>query len=327
LTFHNGVVSDLWNGVALRMSGCTYRLDPGSAVHGDLNLVSHAHSDHVPNHLRRAPIVCSRITLDLIRLRRKNVERQDEPSIEMLEAGHVPGSVMFLVDDASKVLYTGDFCTRVKKHLRPAVPVRCDVLVMESTYGKPEYEFPDHDDTVGAVRDWVEGAIDNGSNAVLLAYPLGKAQELCYELRGLPIKVQKSIGDNNRALNNHGFELPVCTDAGPRAEQSFAYVTSGIGAERAKVDCLVKGGARTASFSGWATGRFGGTTKGLSTEMFPLSDHCDYNELMEFVRLCDPAKVFTTHGFAEEFARSVRRELGIDAEPLRKGQETLDAFL
>jgi hypothetical protein len=48
---------------------------------------------------------------------------------------------------------------------------------------------------------------------------------------------------------------------------------------------------------------------------------------MEFVRLCGPGKVFTTHGFTEEFARSVRRELGIDAEPLRKGQETLDAFL
>jgi putative mRNA 3-end processing factor len=234
---------------------------------------------------------------------------------------------MFLVDDASKVLYTGDFCTRSKRHLSPAEPVSCDVLVMECSYGKPEYGFPGHDTIVGAVRDWVEDTLRGGSNAVLLAYPLGKAQELCHELYDHTIRVEARTAENHRALNAHGFRLPVETDVESPVVQPFVYVTPGVGAERVKVDRMIKHGAKAAMFTGWAAGRLGWTPTRSSTEMFPLSDHCDYNELMEFVRLCSPAKVFTTHGFTEEFARSVKRELGIDAEPLIKGQGTLDAFL
>ena len=321
------VISDLGNGVAMRTGGCTYRFDPARAVHGDINLVSHAHSDHVPSYLRRAPITCSQITHDLIRLRRREAERVDGPSVEMLEAGHAPGSVMFVVDGVSKVMYTGDFCARVKRHLRPAMPHKCDVLVMECSYGKPEYVFPDHDSIVGAARDWVEDTLGSESDAVLLAYPLGKAQELCFELHDYPIRVEARTAENHRALNGHGFQLPVDTETEPRLGHPFVYVTHGAGAERAKVDRMVKQGAKAAAFTGWALRRFGVRENKSATEMFPLSDHCDYNELMEFVRLCSPAKVFTTHGFTEEFARSVRTELDIDAEPLRKGQDTLDAFL
>ena len=90
---------------------------------------------------------------------------------------------------------------------------------------------------------------------------------------------------------------------------------------------MVADGALVASFSGWSVDRFGRSKTRANTEMFPLSDHCGYNELMEFVRLCGPSKVLTMHGFAEEFARSVRCELSIDAEPLTRHQETLERFV
>jgi putative mRNA 3-end processing factor len=61
-------------------------------------------------------------------------------------------------------------------------------------------------------------------------------------------------------------------------------------------------------------------------ESFPLSDHCGYDELMGFVRKCAPEVVFTTHGFAKEFASKIRKELGIDAQPLVAKQRTLDHF-
>ncbi len=320
-------IRDLGNGVVVPAGGHTYRLDPRRVVQGDINLVSHAHSDHVPSYLGRAPIICSRITHDLVRLRRRQVEMAGQPSVEMLDAGHAPGSVMFFIDGSSRVLYTGDFCTRTKGHLSPAKPIGCDVLVMECSYGRPEYEFPRHDAIVGAVKDWVGDTLNGGANAVLLAYPLGKAQELCHELRDYTIRVEQRTAENHRALNAHGYRLPVETGSGLLAAQPLVYVTPGAGAERAKVDRMVKHGAKVAAFTGWAAGRLGWATRQSSTEMFPLSDHCDYNELMEFVRRCAPSKVFTTHGFTEEFASSVERELGIDAKPLTRGQETLDAFL
>ena len=322
------VISDLGNGVTLLTEKCTYRFDPTRVVADDVNLVSHAHSDHVPSALGAAPVVCSPATHALLRLRCKNARRRGEASVTMREAGHVPGSNMFVIDCDVRTMYTGDFCTRRKRHVSPATPHRCDVLEMESTYGKPEFEFPDHADTIGAIRDWVEGVLKGGSNAVLLAYPLGKAQELCFELTDFPLLLQSGVATNNRVLADHGFRLPMeCGDEARQRRRPFAYITSGFGAEREKVRRMMTAGARVASFSGWSARRFGRRNAERKTEMFPLSDHCDYNELMEFVRLCGPSKVYTTHGFADEFARSVRRELDVDAEPLTRGQDTLDRFI
>src|SRR6266576_18882 len=45
---------------------------------------------------------------------------------------------------------------------------------------------------------------------------------------------------------------------------------------------------------------------------FPLSDHADYNDLVRYVDLVQPRRVFTLHGFAAEFARDLR-ERGIEA--------------
>jgi Cft2 family RNA processing exonuclease len=45
---------------------------------------------------------------------------------------------------------------------------------------------------------------------------------------------------------------------------------------------------------------------------FPLSDHADYDGLLELVRLVQPKKVFTVHGFAREFALTLRAQ-SVDA--------------
>ena len=47
-------------------------------------------------------------------------------------------------------------------------------------------------------------------------------------------------------------------------------------------------------------------------EVFPLSDHAGYKDLIEFVRRVGPQQVLTTHGYVAEFARDLRR-LGFEA--------------
>jgi putative mRNA 3-end processing factor len=47
----------------------------------------------------------------------------------------------------------------------------------------------------------------------------------------------------------------------------------------------------------------------------PMSDHCDYKDLVQVVKKCTPKKVYTFHGFAIDFAKTLRK-LGFDAEPL-----------
>jgi Cft2 family RNA processing exonuclease len=42
-------------------------------------------------------------------------------------------------------------------------------------------------------------------------------------------------------------------------------------------------------------------------EVFPLSDHADYRELMELVDRVKPERVFTLNGFAAGFASDLRK--------------------
>jgi putative mRNA 3-end processing factor len=319
-------VCDLGNGIELRMDGVTYRFDPRRVMEGDANIVSHAHSDHMPTRFGGNPVVCTPLTGDLARLRRKAVEVEEREEVSLLPAGHVPGSAMALVEGSSSVLYTGDFCTREKNHVRPARPRKCDALIVESTYGRPGYDFPPHDETISSVRDWLENVLNEGLAAVLLAYPIGKAQELSYELRDTDPLLQPTIAGNNAVIASHG--LDVCVE--PRGEElpgpPFVYITSGMGREKEIVDGLLRKGAKAATFSGWNMNNRFSTRPREHHETFPLSDHCGYNELLEFVRRCSPVSVYTTHGSADALARSIRRELGIDACALIRGQRSLDCF-
>ncbi|HIH01572.1 TPA: hypothetical protein HA259_05810 [Thermoplasmata archaeon] len=319
-------VCDLGNGIELHMDGVTYRFDPRRVREGDVNIVSHAHSDHMPSRFGGNPVVCTPLTADLARLRRKTVTVEGREEVSLLQAGHVPGSAMALVEGSSRVLYTGDLCTRDKNHVQPARPSRCDILIIESTYGRPGYAFPSHEETLSSIRDWLEDVFREGRPAVMFAYPIGKAQELCFDFRDLPQLQQPSIARNNEVVASHGLDLCVAPREDCLPETPFVYVTSGMGQEKGIVERLIRRGAKGAAFSGWnMDNRFVTRSKGKH-ETFPLSDHCGYNELLEFVRECSPGSVYTTHGSAASLARGIRDELGIDARPLERGQKSLECY-
>lgn len=84
-----------------------------------------------------------------------------------------------------------------------------------------------------------------------------------------------------------------------------------------------------ASGISWATGRLQRNVCPLSGSAiyrnrcdvaFPLSDHADHGELIEHVEETGAKKVFTVHGFTEEFAGDLRY-LGIDALALGGGNQ------
>jgi putative mRNA 3-end processing factor len=61
-------------------------------------------------------------------------------------------------------------------------------------------------------------------------------------------------------------------------------------------------------------------------EAFPFSDHADFNDLIEFVKGCEPEMVITHHGSADTLAHEIKARLGIEARPLIRGQRTLAEF-
>jgi len=316
----------LGNGILIEMDGCSFRFDPKRILPDEISMISHAHSDHLPSSFKQMSAICSPVTRDLIKARRnKEIVICSDDRVAELEAGHIAGSKMFLVDGETSVLYTGDFCTREKEQTKAAKPHKCDILITEATYGKPQYVFPDHDEIMSIARDWLRDIVGKDGCAVLYAYPLGKSQELSAYLKDLPLVLHPAIAANNRILHKHGYDLVQKEYDGYGTKPPFVYITSGMGKDAVRVQSLKKHGAKTAAFSGWALDRGFRYQSGVD-EAFPISDHCGFDELIEFVRRCSPQKVFTNHGFSKEFAMHVRRSLGIQAQPLVARQRTLDHF-
>jgi Cft2 family RNA processing exonuclease len=72
---------------------------------------------------------------------------------------------------------------------------------------------------------------------------------------------------------------------------------------------------RTAMVTGWAVDRAARWRYGVDAA-FALSDHADYEELVEYVRRVSPTRVYTVFGFDGEFAADLRTR-GYDARPLK----------
>jgi putative mRNA 3-end processing factor len=311
------------NGISV-FSGRQYHCDPRRCAKDSVNLVSHAHFDHVPSSFNGS-IVCSEITGAIACERTgSRLPIAGCSDVNMLDSGHVPGSTMFLIEGDRKVLYTGDLCTRRKYFSPGAQPVKADILVIESTFGRDKYVFPPTAETAGAMRDWAEDNAAKDLHSVIYAYTFGKAQEVLSEMSGFDLYASVPIIKINKILMQFGHAF----DARPVPDEPdgpAVIVSSSAGRNDPKVKKFLAAGARTASVSGWAIDAGHRYAARVDTA-FPLSDHADYDELMEFTRRVGPEMVYTFHGSDKQLARDIREKLGIEAVALRKGHLTLSHF-
>ncbi len=319
------------NGIAVSFDdGTKFRLDPRTYSPNEINLVSHGHSDHLPTRCNGKSIVMSEVTQALLKFRKSaTADILSHGSVCALDAGHVIGSHMFLLEGNSTVLYTGDFCTKEKFFSHGAQPVNVDVLVIESTFGSEQYVFPETKKIAAQIKDCVTNCIENGESVVILAYPFGKAQELTHLLRDYAPFVDRSIFKINEELKNFGYQFnDQLYDALSinESREPFVLISSGSAKQHGDQSELPCGKKRTLAVSGWAINRGFKYYQGVDYA-FALSDHADFQDLMTFIDRCNPELVYTCHGYAKKFARLVRDRLGIKAMPLEKGQQFLSNFV
>ncbi|MGD0816827.1 MAG: MBL fold metallo-hydrolase [Methanomassiliicoccales archaeon] len=310
-------------GVELQMGETKFFFDPRSTPDGGVHCISHAHSDHLPSATKKLEgrsIVCSPITATLAskRLKRpliKPIVASTHPDVEMLNAGHIAGSNMFLVKGGRTVLYTGDMSTRDRFGIEGARPIKTDVLIIESTYGDPSYKFPATDKIARVIKDWVEDSMSSGYSTALFAYPLGKSQELIRMLSEFEPFIEGSVLECTRHIESHGTEYcyrPFDATNGPDTPCVMVCSTN---AKNGLTSRMRRGHLRTAAVSGWAISSSFKYQMGVD-EAFPFSDHADFEELIEFVKGCDPEVVYTHHGSADTLAEEIKRRLGIEAKSL-----------
>lgn len=299
----------------------------------EIVFVSHAHSDHTASHAR---VILSEPTQKFMRERvpgerEEHVlpfgQRQDgrslglgERALTLLPAGHIFGSAMSLLEDESgSLLYTGDFKLRAGMSAEPCEPRPAETLIMETTYGRPEYVFPPVAEVMAGVIRFCREALDNDEIPVLLGYSLGKSQEVLTGLAGagLPVMLSEPIAKLTRVYESLGRQFPPYALLDPDTATGRVVLAppgSSTAALRRRL-----GGCRVAVLTGWAV-HPGCHFQFQADAAFPLSDHADFPDLVEFVKRVAPRRVFTLHGFAADFAAHLRR-LGFDARALGEAEQ------
>lgn len=290
------------------------------------SFVSHAHSDHVARHRE---VLCTPATARLMNLRlggrRLTTELafgQAHPlglgcSVELHPAGHILGSAQILAtSENGRLLYTGDFKLHPGLTCAPCATPRADVLIMETTFGLPRYVMPPAEETRAAIVAFCREALAAKVTPVLYAYSLGKSQELAMLVgrAGLPVMLHPQAWRIAGAYRDLGCDLPPCAEFDPVLHPGHVVITP-PGAQL--LDWINP--KRTAAVTGWALDSSTKYQYGCDTA-FPLSDHADYPELLEFVARVQPRIVYTLHGFAREFAATLRSR-GIEAWAIGQGNQ------
>ena len=308
-------------------------LDPQRAKPGNV-FVSHAHGDHTAPHRE---VILTEPTAWLMRHRLggKRAEKilpygkpqefgggQVPFHLTLLPAGHILGSAMaFIEAEGESLLYTGDFKLRPNLCAEPCKPRRADFLVMETTFGRPQYQFPPEAHVWRDLLAFCRTALADEVTPVLFAYSLGKSQELLAGLRdaGIPVVLHKEAAKLTRIYEHFGCKFPpYAVFDGVNAHGNIL-----IAPPQASRSVLLQqlGKTKTGVVSGWAMDSSCRFRSGTDAA-FPLSDHADFPSLIEFVKRVSPKQVFTLHGFAADFARTLR-ELGFEARALSE-QEQFD---
>ncbi|RDE12338.1 MAG: hypothetical protein C4K47_08335 [Candidatus Thorarchaeota archaeon] len=300
-------------------------------------LLSHAHTDHTTNLFSARDFVATAETQDALLARNEASLLQattiewgrdldlDGVRVTALNAGHVIGSAMFLLefDDGLRVLYTGDYNVVDSVVHHAAEPAAADVLVTEATYGSPEWVFPERAKVHSMILEAARRELDRGMIPLFKAYSLGKAQEAIAVLEEGGFEVltgNRVIDEVSKVYASHGTRLTYTPIERARQagvlERDYAIVSSSVSNTFASLARIL--GEQTANeirnmtssfnLSGWAL-------RELNNSGFPLSAHSDFPGLMDFVQAVNPRIVYCFAGNARRFCGELAHA-GVSAVPL-----------
>jgi putative mRNA 3-end processing factor len=311
-------------------------IDPWKSV--SKALITHAHSDHARwgmglyiAHEHCAPILKSRLGEGIVTqtLKYNEVLRVNGVAISFHPAGHVPGSAQIRLEYQGEVLVvSGDYKTEADG-LSPAFePVRCHTFITESTFGLPVFRWRPQYEVFNQIHQWWAKNREEGTTSVLQAYSLGKAQRILHHLNPEvgPIFVHTAVHNINEVIRSFN-----------PAFSNYRRWTAEVSADELRGAMIVAPpGAVSTPWanrfrpfsmgvaSGWMSLR-GARRWQAADRGFVLSDHADWNGLIESIKLTGAEKILVTHGYTSVFVRWLR-EHGWEAHELEtqfKGEEAV----
>lgn len=302
------------------LQGAELWLDPPRIVANAC--VSHGHADHIKRHRQSfaTPPTAAFMRQRLGRVQLTEVDFFKPFSfgpyrVTMLPAGHILGSAQIKVEFEGRLLiYSGDFKIEPNATAERIAIEPCDILITECTFGRPQYRFPKRAALEERLCSFVRRGLRNGETPIIYGYALGKAQEAL-----------KILTQNGFAVCAHGSIMQLAkiyakfgiTFAGARKfnaanfREGQVLVMPPQARKQRQIQRIAK--QRTMFLSGWGMDERARYRYGVD-EVLPLSDHADFDDLLEYVKRVNPRKVFTTHGPKDYYL--YLREQGFDAHPL-----------
>lgn len=310
-----------------------------------LRVVTHAHADHLYG-LRSSLKTCEKVlmtkaTRDLTETLNIAIQLKDSKTVKTLEYGrvleygdekisllkadHILGACQVLVEDACgiRIVWSGDF------RLEGTPIVDCDVLVVEATYGSPSCRRNFKIDVRELLVSMIEKRL-RGGTVFVFGYH-GKLQEIMQILRNadveVPFVMPERVFDVTKVCEKHGMRLGCLSRSTDKEGHelldgnlpcvAFYHMNQRqhVGLRNSRI-CV----------SGWEF-RSPCRQIGDREHLIALSDHSDFDGLIEYVKRSKAKQVITDNyrSNGDALAKEIHKRLGISAVsmPRNCGQTTL----
>ena len=296
-------------------------LDPWKPV--DKAIISHGHADHSRwghkqyiTHHKNVPIISHRLgDIQVTGVEWGETFVINNVKFSLHPAGHIIGSSQIRVAYKGEVwVFTGDYKTENDGISTPYESIKCNTFITECTFGLPAFKWTPQKEVLQNINQWWEENKAEGKTSVLFGYSLGKAQRL---LKYLDTDIGKIYThgaiENMTQVLRPLIDFPATNLITKDTKKSELLGNIVLAPPSAHGSSWIRKMVPyvTASASGWMAFR-GARRRRAIDRGFVLSDHCDWQGLLESIEATGAEKVICTHGYTEIFSRYLR-EQGYDA--------------
>ncbi|MEO6289559.1 MAG: ligase-associated DNA damage response exonuclease [Ginsengibacter sp.] len=302
-----------------------FYIDPWKPV--DKAIITHGHGDHA--YFGHKHYLCHTCTKPILQLRLGNNNYQtlgwgvsinmNGVNVSLHPAGHIIGSSQIRVENNGEVwVVSGDFKVEDDGLSGKFEPVNCNTFITESTFGLPIYKWKPQEEIYENIITWINKNKENGKASILLAYSLGKAQRVLQAIKETTqtIFAHGAIFNMQQTLIDAGWNITSVERITPETPKELLKHSVIIAPPSADGSTWMKKFQpySVGVCSGWMQVR-GNVRRRNVDAGFPLSDHADWDGLLQAVKATGAEKVFVTHGFQSAFSRYLNEEnIAIAAE-------------
>ena len=232
-------------------------------------------------------------------------------------AGHILGSAQVRVEHKGEVwVVSGDYKVESDTFTEPFELVPCHTFITECTFGLPIYKWRPQSEVFDEINNWWHENAEAGKVSVLTGYSLGKAQRLLQNIDGEigPIFTHPTIEKVNEVIRGQGVYLQDTIPVSPGMNKSLfkGGLVLAPPSVLGEPWCNQFKPFSTATASGWMNLR--GARRRRSVDRgFVISDHADWDGLVDTIKGTGAEKIYVTHGYTGVFSRWLR-EQGFNAD-------------